>query len=168
MTTHLNMIDAKQLRDYVIAPALKDMSMWSLAAEKLMVMTAAHESHMGHYLHQVKGPAMGIYQMEPATFLDMFQTYLDRADKIDLKRRLMNACNLAEEPARDRLIYDLRFATIMARLKYWRAVEPLPDGDDIEGLAAYYKKYYNTNLGKASIDQVMDDYKKYAEGLYDV
>jgi hypothetical protein len=69
-------MNARQLRAYVIQPTLKPMGLWSLAAETLLVGTCAHESAMGKYLHQIKGPALGIYQIEPITHFDIWNNYL--------------------------------------------------------------------------------------------
>ena len=50
------------------------------------------------------------------------------------------------------LITDLRYATIIARLIYYRHAEPLPNVDDIAAQAAYWKKYYNTEDGDGAVD----------------
>ena len=39
--------------------------------------TAAVESRMGTYLRQIGGPALGIWQVEPATHLDCWDNWLD-------------------------------------------------------------------------------------------
>jgi len=45
------------------------------------------------------------------------------------------------------LMVDLRYATAIARLVYWRVPKRLPEADDIEALARYWKTHYNTPLG---------------------
>lgn len=66
-------INCEQLRLYVIRPTLEKIELWSEAAENLLLGTTAQESHMGTYIKQVgKGPALGIYQMEPATHKDIW------------------------------------------------------------------------------------------------
>ena len=69
------MIDNKQLRECIIKPTLDSLQMYSQAAEELLVFTCACESLGGTYLKQVKGPALGIYQMEPATYQDIWENY---------------------------------------------------------------------------------------------
>lgn len=64
------------LRDLIIRPTLVEMGHYSPAAEALLLGTAAHESHGGRYLSQIRGPARGIYQMEPATHDDLWRHYL--------------------------------------------------------------------------------------------
>ena len=45
----------------------------------------------------------------------------------------------------ERLVYDLRYGAMIARLLFWRHPEPIPT--DLEGQAHYWKRYYNTPLG---------------------
>ena len=70
-------INPNQLLRYVIKPALTLLDMESPAAEALMLGTVAQESHCGRYLHQLgKGPALGIFQMEPTTYRDIWENYI--------------------------------------------------------------------------------------------
>ena len=138
------MINTEQLRELIIIPTLRYLEPeipYSEAAVELLMMTAAHESRLGTYIAQVGGPALGIYQMEPATEDDIIENFLDYRRKISLKVEglIPNKC----------LISDLKYATMMARVHYYRDSEPLPEVDDIEGLAKYAKRVYNTKAGKA-------------------
>jgi hypothetical protein len=45
-------IDPKHFRLYVVRPTLHNIDLWSVAAEELLTLTAAHESHMGEFLKQ--------------------------------------------------------------------------------------------------------------------
>jgi hypothetical protein len=47
------------------------------------------------------------------------------------------------------MIYDLRYATAMARIFYSRFKEPLPKIDDVDNIWWYYKKFWNTDKGAA-------------------
>ena len=72
----------------------------------LLMGTCAQESHMGTYLRQLGGgPALGIFQMEPFTFLDLRARFGARFDVAD------------REPKE--LEWDLRLSIIMARIKYF-------------------------------------------------
>ena len=71
--------DARQFRECIIRPTLRALEPeipHSLVAEELLMLTAAHESHLGTYLKQKGGPALGIYQMEPATYRDLHENFL--------------------------------------------------------------------------------------------
>lgn len=166
-------MNASQLRAYVILPALKPLGLWSLAAENLLVGTVAHESAGGKYLHQVRGPALGIYQIEPLTHFDVWANYLKYQTGLrDKVLGMVPACHLRHDSATgmeyatdSMLITDLAYATVMARLIYRRRPEPLPAADDLPGLAAYWKAHYNTPLGAGTVEQFlahMGDYSSEA------
>ncbi len=164
-------MNASQLRAYVIFPTLKPLDLWSLAVETLLVGTVAHESAMGKYLHQIKGPALGIYQIEPVTHFDIWANFLkyraglrdqilDRVPKAMLRH---DSATGTDYGAESMLITDLAYATIMARLIYLRAPSPLPEGDDISALAGYWKKFYNTPLGAGTENEFKAHYAQYAD-----
>lgn len=150
------MLKVSQLRELIIRPALKDLSLYSLEAEELLVFTCAVESNGGEFIKQLDGPALGIYQMEPATYNDVWQNFI--AKKSSLVLMLGSNFNAFSMPDEYRLIYDLRFATAMTRLHYERVPQPLPNKDDANALWNYYKTYYNTSYGAA---QRLDSIKKY-------
>ena len=69
-------MDPKQLTLLVVRPTLKKLGLYSLAAERLIVGTIYQESH-AKYLKQLgNGPALGVIQMEPATYGDIWDNYL--------------------------------------------------------------------------------------------
>lgn len=152
-------IEKSQLKEYVIRPTLESINMWSPEAEILLLGTAATESKMGHYLHQVSGPALGIYQMEPATYYDIDENYL--AHRMNFRKKILNAMGYAKFPHAINLIHDLKLSTIMTRLHYARYREPIPNAEDIEGMAIYWKKYYNTEKGKGDVSRFIDDFKSF-------
>jgi hypothetical protein len=140
-----------------------------MAVENLLVGTIAHESAGGKYLHQIKGPALGIYQIEPLTHFDIWSNYLKyRADLRDKVLGMVPARNLRHDSAMgidygddSMLITDMSYATVMARLIYLRAPAPLPQADDLQGLAAYWKKFYNTPLGAGTEQQFLAHYAQH-------
>ena len=48
---------------------------------------------------------------------------------------------------------------VHCRLKYWRVPKRMPNTG--EGMAKYWKKYYNTHLGSGHVEDFMDLYSKY-------
>lgn len=153
------MFNAEQLATLIIKPALLDLLMYSENAIELLLFTCAVESLGGTYLHQLKGPALGIYQMEPATYNDLWQNFIFYRPNIKLQ--LIHSFDASRIPPEDRLIYDLRFATAMARIHYARVTEPLPLANDTFAIYDYYKKYYNTAAGKANYLDSIDKYLKF-------
>lgn len=156
-------INSHHLRVCVVRPVLKHLDLWSPVAENLLLGTAAQESLMGTYLDQrdpdVVGPAVGIYQMERATFNDLWErliwpTFFLRTQKF-----------VPHGTLDDQFIQmqgNLYFATAMARLKYYSVKEALPsDPTDIRALARYWKVYYNTPLGKGTEVEFRNNYSLY-------
>lgn len=152
------MIDSTQLREYVIRPVLKNLDLHSSAAENLLVMIAAHESKMGTYMRQLGGgPAAGIYQMEGSTAMDVWRYVDERRDDEDWYYQLSDM--EGETPLRDSLTWDMGYQTALARIYLYRFPEPLPEADDLEGLAKYAKKYWNTTAGAATPSDYLEAYK---------
>lgn len=126
-------------------PTLEQIKLWSPAAENLLLGTALVESDHFHYLKQISEPALGFYQIEPATHDDIWDSFL--IFRKELRREVLAFLAPVPEP-KDQLITNLAYATVMARLIYYRRREPLPPHDDLALLAAYWKRWYNTELGK--------------------
>lgn len=158
-------MNANQLREHIINPVLKGLDPfipYSEEAVDLLLMTSAHESHMGRFLHQVNGPAQGIYQMEPDTEDDIHYNFLRY--RSDLQDKVLDLVLVRDEGV-SQLIGNLYYATAMARVHYWRVPEALPKKDSTsvyyENLAKYAKKYYNTELGKATWQDYYNDYMRF-------
>lgn len=149
-------MNANQLRTFVIRPVLEHLDLWSQAAENLILGTAAQESGCGEYLAQLGGgPALGIYQMEPATHDDILQNFVRFKPALAARLAELKANYPIEE---DQLVSNLAYATAMCRLHYLRVKEPLPDADNVDNMARYWKKYYNTELGKGKVEEFIRNY----------
>lgn len=154
------MINPVQFREYVVRPVLVGISLWSPAAEQLMLGTAAVESGMGEYLHQIKGPALGVMQMEPATHNDIINNYLMYRQL--LWRDVVQVCGV-DGVRVGNLTTNLSYAVAMARIHYLRVPDPLPEPDDLEALAKYWKDHYNTHLGKGTVEKFLSAYRGIVE-----
>jgi len=139
-------INKKQLKD-LIARVIAEMGLYSEAAVNLLLGTAAQESRMGHYLRQIRGGALSAFQIEKPTFNYLKSEYGERFG--------------AEYYTFEELEYNLKAAIIYARIKYFSIPKPLPEHDDIEGLAWYWKDYYNTSLGSGTAQEFIDNYRRY-------
>lgn len=140
------MLDPQQFRRLVIRPVVRRLGLWSPAAERLLLGTALTESGLRR-LHQVRGPARGLYQIEPATLRDLYANWLPRRPKLAEGLDLFTAPRSALE---DQLIWNLAYASAVARLIYCRRPEPLPRADDLPALAGYWKAHFNTAAGKGA------------------
>ena len=141
----------------LIESTLKEIDLYSPAAVNLLLGTAAQESHMGEYIKQLGcGPALGIFQMEPNTFTDIVENFLYYNPS--MLGAAIAICNVKELNP-ESLRYNLKVAIIFCRFHYRRVPEPLPS--TIPGMAAYWKKYYNTPLGKGTEDEFVLNYEKF-------
>ena len=154
------MINPNQLRTNVIIPALNSLgdSYCSASAINLLMGTCAQESHMGTYIRQLRnGPARGIFQMEPATYFDIVNRYL--VNKPTVVNAILRVFGFVELPAADEMTWNLKYAALMCRIKYYMIPEALPDAADVRGMAEYWKKYYNTVNGKGTVEEFMKNYE---------
>jgi len=156
------MIDYNQFKNLVLIPALQSINLYSEDAVALLLATMAQESDFGEYIGQEGGPAMGVFQMEPFVYNDIVINFLSSHET--LKQLILKACSTDTFPLPDRIIYDLRLATIMARVFYERCPGALPDSKDIQGQWNYYKEYWNTRDGAATEEEFMANHAKYIKG----
>lgn len=66
----------------------------------------------------------------------------------------------------DQLIFmcNLELQILSCRLVYWfKSGSPIPNYKDVERLAEYWKKYYNSYLGAGTIDGAIEKYNKYVK-----
>lgn len=158
-------MDAKQLTDLVVRPELERLGLYSEAAVQLIVGTIFTESR-GKYLKQHgNGPALGVIQMEPATHDDIWLNYLKYksplAEKIIDASSAIGLDDVSIIPVHhSELIANLRYAVAMCRVHYLRAPSALPKAGEIDALARYWKKHYNTDLGKGKVTDFIEKFPK--------
>ena len=148
------MIEKKQLRNLVNEVLLK-MELHTPEAVELILGTIAQESAGGKYIRQITGPALGICQMEPATFKCIVNNYIKY--KPELGRVIMFASGVSALKS-EMLEYNLAFSIAMCRIHYLRVSEALPH--DLEGYAKYWKQYYNTVHGKGTVEEFIANYNR--------
>jgi len=166
-------MDAKQLRELIIRPTLKYLDPeipYSIEAEDLLLATACAESQCGHYIKQTDGgPAEGIWQMEPATEEDNWTNFINHRSKL---KNLTS--NLTSDYFYSDLISSPPYACAQARIKFYRDPASLPNKYEYftkpkgyEGymnhMARYWKRVYNTELGKGTVDGFIDKVEKYGD-----
>ena len=146
----------------MISLVLDFLELNSLSAIELLMLTAAQESHLGHYLYQIKGPAVGIFQMEPRTEDDIWDRFLSHPKQIRLNIKIKSLLPIENTiPDISFLQSNINYQISMCRIFYYRIPEKLPLYNNILELAKYYKKYYNTIKGAATIDEIISNYNRY-------
>lgn len=152
------MFDITQFRENILTPTLDGLQIRDNNLKELLVFTCAVESAGGTYVKQIKGTALGIYQIEPATFSDLWHNFIIRNPP--LVNLLTLNLNLHRVPDPLELITDLKLATVTCALFYqWKNVKVL--STDEQELWMNYKKYYNTEKGKAEMEPSIKAYRKF-------
>ena len=153
------MIDPTHLLEHIIRPVLKDLDLWSPQAERLVLGTACKESECGRWLVQLGGgPALGIYQMEPATHNDIWENFLVFPGKTDL-RNVVKKYMPQLWTEQQLLIGNLYYATALCRIHYLRVPEPIPD--DLPRQAAYWKRFYNSEKGAGTVQEYIEAWRRF-------
>lgn len=150
-------LDVGHVREHVRA-ALQHIDLWSPSAENIVLGTGVHESHL-RYLKQLgNGPAIGLFQMEPFTYKDLWATYIQ--PRVQLAEKLRELASYASytillPPPAEEMGWNIRYAAAMCRVFYRRLPDALPAADDAHGMAALWKARYNTPAGKGTIEQAL-------------
>ena len=124
------------------------MGMWSEAAGELVLGTAIVESNLTYLKQHGEGPALGLWQVEPATHEDLYANYLN------FRPEMMSSLMELRSPAlnmNENLATNLMYGAAVCRLCYYRKPDPLPEAGDVEGQGAFWKKHYNTPLGAGTV-----------------
>ena len=162
-----------QFREYVVIPALNQLDgiAYSLAADQLVIGTLAQESH-GTYIKQLgKGPAMGLFQMEPATHIDIWLNFIKFRRPIQNSLLAMTSDSVDENyfssgwPDHNALVWNNRYAAAMCRVHYYRVKYALPKANDIKALASYWKDHYNTKDGAGTVEEFIKNFPYELYGL---
>lgn len=132
---------------------------YSQNAAELCLGTIAQESAYGKYRKQIGGgPGLGIVQMEPTTFNDCVDNYLQYRPELANKIKQVSGVkyfNASDVENNDKL------AICMMRVKYMRDSKPIPN--DLNGLAAYWKRVYNSIHGAGKESEFIHNYKFFVE-----
>ncbi len=152
-------IDKNQFKS-LIKDTLEKIELNSPSAVELLMLTAAQESHFGTYIKQIGGPALGVFQMEPNTYEDLWKNYLIYRKELGRKINFASS-NSNVMLNQETIMFNLAYAICMARVHYLRVPAPLPAADDIHGLAEYWKEHYNTPLGAGTVKEAVKNYERF-------
>jgi hypothetical protein len=135
----------------IIRPANEALGLGSFEAEQIMLGTALQESNLQN-VQQHNGPALGYFQDEPIDHNDLWKNYL-KYHKV-LGEKLMSLLPPTVGQDWHCLIMYPLYAAGVCRLHYLRAPGAIPL--DLIGQANYYKAYYNTAGGAATIQEYVN------------
>ena len=158
-------MEIRQFRDLIVRPTLAAINLpYPDRAEALLIATAAHESAGCRYIKQVGGgPALSFYQIEPATGSDVIDRWLPRQSR-SLRDLVAIVTEFrAGDDLKGRLLCDMRFATVVARLIYWRAPEALPKADDVPGMAKLWGLRWQTESDPVKMQQFIANHARFVQ-----
>lgn len=147
------MLDIVQLHRFVVRPALEQIGLAGLAAERLVIGTGLTESGLmfidqkGRGGEQGWGPALGLFQMERATFDAHVRWLATRQNGLFEKVRDLQHRWSPQGDLWCQMTGNLFFAAAMCRVHYFRVSAPLPAADDLDAMAGYWKRFYNSMQG---------------------
>ena len=146
----------------IIKYTLIKMEMHSKEACDLIYETGMAESGYRALEQKGSGPALGFFQCEPNTADDILKNYVIFRSSISQKLLELGlpAKILADIKSRDHmdvlkysLLTNLALQVAFCRLKYRRDKDPIPTTKKLR--AAYWKKVYNTEKGKGTVEHYM-------------
>tara|TARA_R100001082_G_C4358750_1_gene158246 strand:- start:504 stop:947 length:444 start_codon:yes stop_codon:yes gene_type:complete len=141
--------EIKQIIDWT----LHELDMHSDDAVELIYRTGMAETKYKHLIQMGGGPAVGFFQCEPATMHDIIENYASYRPNIMTK---LYALGYDEKDAEMRMMGSIPLQVAFCRLKYRRDKHSIPASDDIEAQGKYWKRVYNTELGKGTLKHFLD------------
>ncbi len=142
----------KQIRE-IIVWSLKKMDLYSLEAVDLIYTTGMAETGYRHLKQMGGGPAIGFWQVEPATLIDILDNYVKYRPKL---LEGLKSLGYSRNDIETRVMSNIALQAVFCRLKYKRDRYALPKSNDLEAQAKYWKRVYNTHLGKGTITHFME------------
>lgn len=149
----------KQIRK-LVKDTLEKMNMWSAEAEELVFLTGMVESGYD-YIYQIgSGIARSFWQVESATAKDCIDNYLSyRKKKLNKVCEVMHIepeklLEMSDEDLKHLLWGNIVAGIVFCRIKYWRVPKKIPM--DLDGMASYWKKYYNTEGGAGTVSHFLE------------
>lgn len=133
----------------IVTPALKRIGLASPSAINLVTGIGLVESGYRTKRQYGGGPALGYWQMEPATHDDCWTNFLDYRPML---AGLVRKVAYPGTPKSALLLTNDAYAAAMCRIRLYRSSEPLPDADCALALCRYWKLYYNSSLGAGQVD----------------
>ena len=137
----------------IIKETLDHMDLYSEDALEMIYRTGKAESGYRTLQQYGGGPALGFFQMEPATYRDIWENYVMYREKY---RNKLYSLGFDDSKMDYCLMSNIGIQVAMCRLHYRRVPSALPKAEDLEGQAKYWKNHYNSHLGKGTIEHFME------------
>jgi len=155
-------IEPSDFKERIVLPSLAAIGLTEPNRVSLVCGTCMHESHLRHVFQVGGGPALGFGQMEPATHRDLWENFLRYQSELAAKVRTFVPHFDGYIPPLIELSCNARYAVAMVAVHYRRIKAALPPNEP-KALAEYWKAYYNTVLGKGTVDLALPHFTKAVE-----
>jgi hypothetical protein len=142
----------------IAAWTIDKLGMYSDDALSLIMRTGFAESGFRHLEQMGDGPAVGFFQVEPATIMDTWDNYVQYRPEL---RNALYSLGFDESEGRHRVMSNIALQVAFCRLKYRRDKYAIPKTADLEGQAKYWKRVYNTRLGKGTVEHFIKACEEY-------
>lgn len=160
-------ICVSELRQFVVKPTLEYLDSYSMAAEDLLVGTAAQESELGFHLNADCSPGVGygIYRITEQEHLDVWDKYLVQYPELASQvRGLASQHEFLKHPHLE-LATNLSYATAIAWMIYQsKGIEKRlqSSATDLGELAECWLDLFDHNaLTSKSPTKFMENYQKF-------
>jgi len=135
----------------IVEYALYKIDAYSDDALTLVVRTGMAESGYRALKGYGEGnPAIGFFQIEPATMNDMIDNYIKY--RSHYKKNLVSLGMNFQKDTTMSVMSNIGVQAALCRIHYLRDKHSIPSWDDLEGQAKYWKRVYNTNLGRGTTE----------------
>ena len=143
--------EIKEIAEY----ALYKLNSYSDDALALVVRTGMAESgYRALRGYGESNPAIGFWQIEPATMYDMMRNYIVYRPQY---RKALEELGMQfkGDDIEVSVMANMAVQAGLCRLHYRRDKYPLPSWDSIEAQGKYWKRVYNTHKGKGTVKHFM-------------
>jgi hypothetical protein len=137
-------IYATDLRELIIRPTLLHLNDWSLAAENLLIGTAAQESLLAFRIRSNDTKKLGLFQISADTHTRIWDEYIVLDPEIASRLRGLASQQQFLKSPHNELATNLSYATGVAWMIYKQRLQQLPEHNNIKALAQCWADYYCT------------------------
>ena len=144
--------EIKEIAEY----SLYKLDCYSDDALALVVRTGMAESgYRALKGYGENNPAIGFWQIEPATLYDMMRNYIVYRPQYGKALEKLGM-EFKGDDIEMSVISNMAVQAALCRLHYRRDSKPIPSWDDLQAQGEYWKRVYNTSKGRGTIKHFIE------------
>ncbi len=137
----------------IVTPIILDLELPGDEFARVQLMTGIGNVETGYRMrHQIGGPALGYWQVEPRTHDDLWRNWLRARPALAEVARSCLPAQFDGQPNAEAMVVSDRYAACIATLVFYRSPVALPPRRDARAQCAAWKAAYNTAAGAGSVD----------------